>query len=196
MNTYLRGVVSLSLIGILLLTACGATEKSNIEEQHGNVTTQQTAETTPSQNVPDTPAHKESLIDPASKEPNDITSANFKPGIFIEFENYKRSFFNDDFISKLNGAFQAVVDQNESNFKEYLNNEPVELIAHNLYFSNKKELFMFYDLDLLERLNEPEQIRVGVRYAKKSIDGDVQNEAFTFFFTKNKQGEWGIENID
>jgi len=53
---------------------------------------------------------------------------------------------------------------------------------------------MFYDLDLIEKVDE--QIRVGVRFAKKSSDGSIENQGITYFFTKNKAGEWGIENID
>ncbi|MNJ03500.1 hypothetical protein D3C73_1638400 [compost metagenome] len=57
---------------------------------------------------------------------------------------------------------------------------------------------MFYDLDILEKLtiDGRERINVGVRFAKKSMDNSIHNTGLTFFFTKNKEGQWGIANID
>ncbi|WP_440114494.1 hypothetical protein [Paenibacillus sp. QZ-Y1] len=55
---------------------------------------------------------------------------------------------------------------------------------------------MFYDLDLIEKTDRPVQIRVGVRFARKSSAGNIENQGITYFFTKNEAGEWGIENID
>nr|WP_154893180.1 hypothetical protein [Paenibacillus xylanexedens] len=67
-----------------------------------------------------------------------------------------------------------------------------------LFFDEENAQFMFNDLDLLEKItiDGREQIRIGVQYAKKHEDGSVENKALTYFFTKNKEGNWLIENID
>ncbi|SDM30153.1 hypothetical protein SAMN05428961_11330 [Paenibacillus sp. OK060] len=196
MKNLSRGILSLCLIGALLLSACGKSDEtdnlSNSEEP-SNTTSQ-----TPSTSAPQsTDTHTESLIDSADKEAiKDITAADFKKGVFIDFDKYKGSFFEENIISKVSNNLESVVENNNEKFKENLNKESLESIKDSFYYRNVDDQFMFYDLDLLEKLDQPEQIRVGVRFARKSSEGSIENQGITYFFTKNKDGEWGIENID
>lgn len=189
MKNLTRCILSLCLIGALLLSACGkVNDPATSEESSNNTPTTQTPTNS-------SPADSEKLIDPAEKEVKEITEPDFKKGVFIDFDQYKKSFFDDDIISKFKGNIEAVVEQAKEEFKENLHEGSR---GETLFFSEENVQFMFYDLDLLEKLtvNGREQIRVGVQYAKKIADGTIQNQGITYFFTKNEAGEWGIENID
>lgn len=193
MKNLSRGILSLCLIGALLLSACGKSDDtdtlSNSEEP--------TNTTSPSPSTNNTPTNIESLIEPAEKEAiKDITAADFKKGVSIDFDKYKGSFFDENIISKLRNNLESVVENNKEKFKENLNKESLESIREGFYYTKESDQFMFYDLDLIEKVDQPEQIRVGVRFAKKSSDGSIENQGITYFFTKNETGEWGIENID
>ncbi|WP_063568374.1 hypothetical protein [Paenibacillus sp. O199] len=193
MKNLTHGILSLCLIGTLLLSACGksndADSLSNSEEPSNT-----TSQSAPSTN---TPSDIESLIEPGENEAiKDITTADFKEGVSIDFDKYEGSFFDKNIISKLNNNLQSVVENNKEKFKENLNKESLESIREGFYYTNESDQFMFYDLDLIEKRDQPEQIRVGVRFAKKSSDGNIENQGITYFFTKNEAGEWGIENID
>lgn len=192
MKNFSRRILSLSLIGAILLSACGKssdTDTLSYSKEPGSTTTQASSTNT-------TLSNKESLIDPAAKEISDITAADFEQGISIDFAPYKGSFFDDNIISILSNNLQSVVEQNKDKFKENLNTKSVESTGEGFYFNNEGDQFMFYDLDVLEKLDQPDQIRVGVRFARKSSDGSITNTGITYFFTSNKEGEWGIGNID
>ncbi|MFB5677055.1 hypothetical protein ACE3NQ_06350 [Paenibacillus terreus] len=191
MKNLARGILSLCLIGTLLLSACGKSDDtdtlSNSEEP--------TNTTSPAPSTNNTPTNTESLIDPVEQEAiKDITAADFKKGVFIDFDKYKGRFFDENIISKLKNNLESVVENNKEKFKENLNKESLESIREGFFYTNESDQFMFYDLDLIEKVDE--QIRVGVRFAKKSSDGSIENQGITYFFTKNETGEWGIENID
>lgn len=193
MKNLSRGILSLCLIGALLLSACVKSDDtdtlSNSEEPINT--------TSPAPSTNNTPTNVESLIEPAEKEViKDITAADFKNGVSIDFDKYKGSFFDENIISKLRKNLESVVENNKEKFKENLNKESLESIREGFYYTNESDQFMFYDLDLIEKVDQPEQIRVGVRFAKKSSDGSIEDQGITYFFTKNEAGEWGIENID
>lgn len=193
MKNLSRGILSLCLIGALLLSACGKSDDTDTLSNSEEPTN--TTSTAPSTN--NTPTNTESLIEPAEKEViKDITAADFKKGVSIDFDKYKGSFFDDNIISKLRNNLESVVENNKEKFKENLNKESLESIREGFYYTNESDQFMFYDLDLIEKVDQPEQIRVGVRFAKKSSDGSIENQGITYFFTKNEAGEWGIGNID
>lgn len=158
-----------------------------------NLTAQQAK--APSTNI--TSTNIESLIGLTEIEAiKDITAADFKKGVYINFDKYKSSFFDEKIISKLSNNLESVVENNEKKFKQNLNKKSLESIREGFYYKNTADQFMFYELDLLEKLDHPEQIRAGVRFARKSSDGSIENQGITYFFTKNEKGEWGIENID
>ncbi|KOY12708.1 hypothetical protein [Paenibacillus xylanivorans] len=187
------GILSLCLIGALLLSACGKSDENNSlnNSQKPNSTTSKA----PSTNI--TSTNIESLIGPAEIEAiKDITAADFKKGVYINFDKYKSSFFDEKIISKLSNNLESVVENNEKNFKQNLNKKSLESIREGFYYKNTADQFMFYELDLLEKLDHPGQIRAGVRFARKSSDGSIENQGITYFFTKNEKGVWGIENID
>ncbi|RAR42743.1 hypothetical protein [Paenibacillus sp. MDMC362] len=193
MKNLSRGILSLCLIGALLLSACGKSDDtdtlSNSEEP--------TNTTSPAPSTNNTPTNTESLIETAEKEAiKDITAADFKKGVSIDFDKYKGSFFDENIIPKLRKNLESVVENNKEKFEENLNKESLESIREGFYYTNESDQFMFYDLDLIEKVDQPEQIRVGVRFAKKSSDGSIENQGITYFFTKNEAGEWSIENID
>jgi|GEM_PF-4406055 len=187
------GILSLCLIGALLLPACGKADDNyslSNSEKPSNITSE-----APSTNI--TPKNIESLIEPAEiEEIKDITAAEFKKGVYIDFDKYKSSFFDEKIISKLRNNLESIVENNEEKFKRNLNNKSLESIREGFYYKNTADQFMFYELDLLEKLDHPEQISVGVRFVRKSSDGSIENQGVTYFFTKNKKDEWGIENID
>jgi hypothetical protein len=187
------GILSLCLIGALLLPACGKADDNyslSNSEKPSNITSE-----APSTNI--TPTNIESLIEPAEiEEIKDITAAEFKKGVYIDFDKYKSSFFDEKIISKLRNNLESIVENNEEKFKRNLNNKSLESIREGFYYKNTADQFMFYELDLLEKLDHPEQISVGVRFVRKSSDGSIENQGVTYFFTKNKKDEWGIENID
>ncbi|KGP81746.1 MULTISPECIES: hypothetical protein [unclassified Paenibacillus] len=187
------GILSLCLIGILLLSACGKSHDNNTlsnNEKPNNTTSQ-----VPSTNI--TPTNIERLIGLTEIEAiKDITAADFKKGVYINFDKYKSSFFDEKIISKLSNNLESVVENNEKKFKQNLNKKSLESIRERFYYKNTADQFMFYELDLLEKLDHPEQIRAGVRFARKSSYGSIENQGITYFFTKNEEGEWGIENID
>ncbi len=138
----------------------------------------------------------EILIDPAAQVFKDITETEFQQGVFIDFAPYPQSFFNEEIIAKFKGSLEAVTAQNVEDFKPFMQEDGYPREA--LFFSEPDVQYMFYNLDLLEKIkiDGRDQIRVGVRYAKKFPDGTVQNQGITYFFTQNKAGVWGIANID
>ncbi|WP_418041641.1 hypothetical protein [Paenibacillus xylanilyticus] len=125
----------------------------------------------------------------------EIGAEDFKKGVFIDFERYKKDFFNDDIISKFKGNLDGIVENDKKKFKVHLYEGSQK---ESLFFDEENAQFMFNDLDLLEKItiDGREQIRIGVRYAKKHEDRSIENKAITYFFTKNKEGHWLIENID
>ncbi|WP_336780057.1 hypothetical protein [Paenibacillus illinoisensis] len=135
------------------------------------------------------------LIDPEGLEFKEIGAEDFKKGVFIDFERYKKDFFNDDIISKFKGNLEGIVENDKKKFKVHLYEGSQK---ESLFFDEENAQFMFNDLDLLEQIsiNGREQIQFGVRYAKKHEDGSVENTAITYFFTKNKESNWLIENIN
>ncbi|MBT2290402.1 hypothetical protein J7E73_14875 [Paenibacillus albidus] len=182
MKNRARGILSLCLVGALLLSACGKSDDTDTlsnSEESSSTTSQ----------VP------EKLIGPEGKEIKEITAADFKKGVFIDFDQYKQSFFNDDIISKFKGNIEAVVKKDKEKFKENLSEDSR---GETFFFSEEDVQFMFYDLDTLEKhtINGREEIQVGVRFARKYSDGSIENQGITYFFTKNKEGKWDIENID
>ncbi|CAM2872115.1 hypothetical protein P4H27_14600 [Paenibacillus taichungensis] len=187
------GILSLCVIGALVLSTCGKADDNyslSNSEKPSNITSE-----APSTNI--TPTNIESLIEPAEiEEIKDITGAEFKKGVYINFEKYKSNFFDEKIISMLNNNLESIVENNEEKFKQNLNNKSLKSIREGFYYKNTADQFMFYELDLLEKLDHPEQISVGVRFVRKSSDGSIENQGITYFFTKNKKGEWGIENID
>ncbi|MGX1828645.1 hypothetical protein ACWIE6_10345 [Paenibacillus taichungensis] len=187
------GILSLCLIGALLLPACGKADDNYSLSNSGkpsNITSEP-----PSTNI--TRTNIESLIGPGEiEEIKDITAAEFKKGVYIDFDKYKSSFFDEKIISKLRNNLESIVENNEEKFKRNLNNKSLESIREGFYYKNTADQFMFYELDLLKKLDHPEQISVGVRFVRKSSDGSIENQGVTYFFTKNKKDEWGIENID
>ncbi|ANA81047.1 hypothetical protein C7121_01045 [Paenibacillus glucanolyticus] len=173
MKNLSRGILSLCLIGALLLSACGKSDGTGTlsnSEAPSNTTS-------PAPSTNNTPTNTESLIEPDEKEAiKDITAADFKKGVSIDFDKYKGSFFDDNIISKLRNNLESVVENNKETFEENLNKESLESIREGFYYTNEIDQFMFYDLDLIEKVDQPEQIRVGVRFAKKSSDGSVENQ--------------------
>lgn len=135
------------------------------------------------------------IIDPEGLDFKEIGAEDFKKGVFIDFERYKKDFFNDDIISKFKGNLDGIVENDKKKFKIHLYEGSQK---ESLFFDEENAQFMFNDLDLLEKItiDGREQIRIGVRYAKKHEDASVENTAITYFFTKNKEGHWLIENID
>ncbi len=206
-----RGILSICVSGAVLLSACGHTDdadRTTIREATAG-STPNTNQAPSTQEEPtnsisastDAISDSERLIDPAHKEIKDITADDFKRGVFIDFDQYKQSFFDDEIISKFKGNIEAVVENNPEKFKENLNKDSAATNKYHFYYTSVNEEgreFMFYDLDILEKINinQREQIRVGVRFAQKDPDGRVDNTGITYFFTKNPDGEWGIENID
>lgn len=186
-------ILSLCLIGALLLSACGKIDNTDTlsnNEEFSNPTSQ-----APSNN--NILTITESLIEPTEREAiKDITATDFKKGISIDFDKYKGNFFDENIISKLRKNLESVVENNKEKFKENLNKDSLESKREGFYYTKESDQFMFYDLDLIEKIDQPEQVRVGVRFAKKSSDGNIENQGITYFFTKNESGEWGIENID
>lgn len=194
MRNLTRSILSSCLIGLSLLSACGKSPADNGTVSNSEKSSNSTSQTAPST---DNPIKIESLIEPGDKDAiKEITETDFKEGVTIDFDSYKGSFFDEKIISKLNNNLQSVVENNKEKFKENLNKESLESIREGFYYTNENDQFMFYDLDLIEKRDQPEQIRVGVRFAKKSSDGNIENQGITYFFTKNEAGEWGIENID
>ncbi|MDQ0171477.1 hypothetical protein [Paenibacillus tundrae] len=206
-----HGILSICVSGAVLLSACGHTddpERTTIGEAI-NGSSPNTNQVPSTQEEPmnaiktstDAISDSEQLIDPAHKEIKGITADEFKRGVFIDFDQYKQSFFDNEIISKFTGNIEAVVENNPEKFKENLNKDSAATNKYHFYYTSESEEgreFMFYDLDILEKvnINQREQIRVGVRFAQKDPDGRVDNTGITYFFTKNQVGECGIENID
>ncbi|MCM3203159.1 hypothetical protein [Paenibacillus illinoisensis] len=97
----------------------------------------------------------------------EIGAEDFKKGVFIDFERYKKDFFNDDIISKFKGNLDGIVENDKKKFKVHLYEGSQK---ESLFFDEENAQFMFNDLDLLEKItiDGREQIRIGVRYAKKT----------------------------
>ncbi|WP_440114491.1 hypothetical protein [Paenibacillus sp. QZ-Y1] len=100
MKNLTRRILSLCLIGTLLLSACGKSDDTyndtlfNSEEPSNSM-----SQPTPSTNAP---TKIDSLIEPGESAANkDITPANFKEGVSIDFITYKDNFFDENIISKL-----------------------------------------------------------------------------------------------
>ncbi|NUU74953.1 hypothetical protein [Paenibacillus xylanilyticus] len=197
-----RGFLSVVISGVLLLSACEKSSDTYVpdssEESISDTSQTPSPSNTPVSQIPTSstsPTESEILINPKGLELKEISAANFEKGIFIDFDRYKKSFFNDDIISKFKSNIEAVVENNKEKFGKYLYEGSRK---ESIFFSEEDVQYMFYDLDLLEKIkiDGREQIRVGIQYAKKYADERIENTAITYFFTKNKEGKWRIENID
>lgn len=190
------------IAGALLASACAQDENtgaiSNAEEA-ANPTSQAPSASEVQPNSPEktnsTSAESETLIDPATLTIKDVTEADFKSGVFIDFDSFQKSFFNDDIISKLKRNLEAVVAQDQEKFAADLDEN---FSRHSVFFDKQNVQYMFYDLDTLKKvdLDGRVQIQVGVRFAVKDSEGKVENTGLTFFFVKNKEDQWKIANID
>ncbi|MGF9696227.1 hypothetical protein [Paenibacillus sp. MABNR03] len=192
-----RGLLTVVISGILLLSACEKSSEAYVptsnEESISDASQTPSTSNTPASST--SPTESEMLINPEDLELKEISAANFEKGIFIDFDRYKKSFFNDDIISKFKSNIEAVVENDKEKFGKYLYEGSRK---ESIFFSEEDVQYMFYDLDLLEKIkiDGREQIRVGIQYAKKYADERIENTAITYFFTKNKEGKWRIENID
>ncbi|MHB0862674.1 hypothetical protein ACYCS5_15865 [Paenibacillus sp. SEL3] len=130
--------------------------------------------------------------DKGNKEPN---SPKFREGVFINFDNYKKSFFNDDIIGKLSSNLDAIVKDNKIQFEKYLSEEFKKDPNHLAYFFGNGNKYMFDNLDTIEKDENSEVIRVGIVFRIKSKN-KVVNSGITYHFTKNSSGTWLIRNID
>jgi hypothetical protein len=195
MNRRYYGIFSVVMTVLLLQSACTASGGDSMNEI--NQTNHSSSKTPVSQTPTSTNVITESerLIDPEGLEFKEIGAEDFKKGVFIDFERYKKDFFNDDIISKFKGNLEGIVENDKAKFKVHLYEGSQK---ESLFFDEENAQFMFNDLDLLEKItiDDREQIRIGVQYAKKHEDGSIENTAITYFFTKNKEGKWLIENID
>lgn len=195
MNKRYCGIFSVVLALLLLQSACTPSDGESMNEI--NQTNHSNSKTPVSQTPTSTNVKTESqrLIDPEGLEFKEIGAEDFKKGVFIDFERYKKDFFNDDIISKFKGNLEGIVENDKEKFKVHLYEGSQK---ESLFFDEENAQFMFNDLDLLEKItiDGRDQIRIGVRYAKKHEDGSIENTAITYFFTKNKEGHWLIENID
>ncbi|MFK0521779.1 hypothetical protein ACINKY_06155 [Paenibacillus illinoisensis] len=195
MNKRYYVIFSVVMTVFLLQSACTASGGDSMNEI--NQTNHSSSKTPVSQTPTSTNVITESerLFDPEGLEFKEIGVEDFKKGVFIDFERYKKDFFNDDIISKLKGNLEGIVENDKAKFKVHLYEGSQK---ESLFFDEENAQFMFNDLDLLEKItiDGREQIRIGVQYAKKHEDGSVENTAITYFFTKNKEGNWLIENID
>ncbi|MEW4428420.1 hypothetical protein AB1I68_13215 [Paenibacillus pabuli] len=195
MNKRYYGIFSVVMTVFLLQSACTASVGDSMNEI--NQTNHSSSKTPVSQTPTSTNVITESerLIEPEGLEFKEIGVEDFKKGVFIDFERYKKDFFNDDIISKFKGNLEGIVENDKAKFKVHLYEGSQK---ESLFFDEENAQFMFNDLDLLEKItiDGREQIRIGVQYAKKHEDGSVENTAITYFFTKNKEGNWLIENID
>lgn len=194
MNKRYHGIFSVVLTVLLLQSACAASDG----ESMNNPNQTHTNSNTPAIQLPSAThsANEEvRLIDPEGYEFKEIGPKDFKKGVFIDFERYKKDFFNDDIISKFKGNLEGIVENDIEKFKAHLYEGSQK---ESLFFHEENVQYMFNDLDLLEKIiiDGREQIRIGVQYAKNYSDGTVENKAITYFFTENKEGEWRIENID
>ncbi|MCG7381934.1 hypothetical protein [Paenibacillus sp. ACRRY] len=194
MNKRYYDIFSVVLTVLLLQSACAASDG----ESMNNPSHTHTNSNTPAIQIPAAThaANKEErLIDPEGYEFKEIGAEDFKKGVFIDFERYKKNFFNDDIISKFKGNLEGIVENDIEKFKIHLYEGSQK---ESLFFHEENVQYMFNDLDLLEKIiiDGREQIRIGVQYAKNYSDGTVENKAITYFFTENKEGEWRIENID
>ena len=197
LNTFTRRVLAVGIVGLMLVTACGqeaSTDTSSTNPEASKPANQPPSDPHTQQDTSNDPA-PEQLIDPSTKEFKEITETEFKPEVSIDFEAYKKSFFDEEIITKLKETLEAVIAQDKEKFQAHLQSG---YNLDSLFFDDKDAQYMFYDLDILEKLtiDGRERIHVGVRYAKKSSDGFIYNTGNTVFFTKNKEGQWGIANID
>lgn len=225
MNSILR-IISMSLVSAILLAGCRASneasnpvreptpeqtadnasvpmhtpassaissEEAGPQEGSSKAEGSQEESSTEEGSTEDRP--KEVLVQAIDKEMPEVTADHFQEGVYIDFDSYKRSFFDDEIIMKLSNSLHAVVEQDEEQFQRYLKESST---GHGYFFGDSvhEDQFMFNDIDLLEKLEQPEQIRVGVWFARKSADGTVVNTGITYFFMMNKEGDWEIANID
>lgn len=199
LNTLPRRLLIVGLISTLLLSSCGnkkTTNHSINEKKSTDVTSQSVDTPITQQNSPKDP-EPEWLIDP-TREFEDITEADFKPEVAIDFEQYKEGFFNDEIIIKINETLKAIVAQDKEKFLKHLHEDYAKYAQNSSLFAEENAQYMFYDLGTLEKytIDNLERINVGVQLAKKSSDNSIDNTMIMFTFNKNKEDQWGIANID
>lgn len=190
-------ILIVCIFGSLLISGCSiekalntsepSTPKNQVKILDGN----KEQSSSPKSNEPESQV----LLDNSTKEFREITKTNFKPQVAVNLEQYKESFFNDEIINMLNSTLKAVIDQDKENFNKYIH-QPNTLDT--LFFSEEKNQYMFYEVEFIQKLIIDDRVRINVliRYAEKSSDNVIRNTSTMFTFTKNKEGQWGIANID
>lgn len=197
MNASACRLLIVCIFGSLLVSGCSTEKALNTSEP--NTQKNQVNILDKNKEQPTSPKSKEPesqvLLDNSTKESREITKNNFKPQVAVNLEQYKESFFNDEIINMLNSTLKAVVDQDKENFNKYIY-QPNTLDS--LFFSEEKNKYMFYDVEFIQKLIIDDRVRINVliRYAEKSSDNTISNTNIMFTFTKNKEGQWGIANID
>lgn len=197
MNTSTCRLLIVCIFGCLLISGC-STEKALItpetSTQKNQVKILDKNKEQPS-SPKSTEPESQVLVDNTTKESREITTTNFKPQVSVNLEQYKESFFNDEIINMLNSTLEAVIDQDKEKFNKYIHQGNS---LDSLFFSEEKNKYMFYDVEFIQKLIIDDRVRINVliRYAEKSSDNVISNTNIMFTFTKNKEGQWGIANID
>lgn len=193
MNTFSRKTLILSLVGTLLLSACGHSDSSL---QSADDRKDPPAAESPVSALAD-PAQAEADADSTANEnTEEIGESDFEPGVFIDFDAREESFLNEEIISKMKTNLKAIADRDRERFKEILQDDPAQNRELSYFFGAGDKQFMFYDLDLVEQQEDLGQIRIGVLFARKQADDSIVNQGITYFFMQNETNEWEIVNID
>lgn len=196
-----RKLLAVGLVCTLLLSACNKVENTPNPKNNStpsNQTSESLSTTYTQQCLSQSPDYEsEWLIDP-TREFEDITEADFKPEVTIDFEQYKEGFFDDEIITKINETLEAIVLQDKEKFLKHLHKDYAEYAQDSFFFTEVNTQYMFYDLGTLEKytIDNLERIIVGVQLAKKSSDNSIDNTMIMFTFNKNKEDQWSIANID
>lgn len=197
MNTSTCRLLIVCIFGSLLISGCSTEKALNTPETSSPKNQVKILDKNKEQ--PSSPKSTEPesqvLVDNTTKESREITTTNFKPQVSVNLEQYKESFFNDEIINMLNSTLEAVIDQDKEKFNKYIHQGNS---LDSLFFSEEKNKYMFYDVEFIQKLIIDDRVRINVliRYAEKSSDNVISNTNIMFTFTKNKEGQWGIANID
>jgi len=144
-----HGIFSVVLTVLLLQTACATSDgelMNDINQRHYPSSKTPVSQTPASTNAT---TELERLIDPEGLEFKEIEAEDFKKGVFIDFERYKKDFFNDDIITKFKGNLEGIVENNKEKFNVHLYEGSRKKA---LFFDEENVQFMFYDLDLLDKI--------------------------------------------
>ncbi|MGG4129593.1 hypothetical protein ABEW19_15035 [Paenibacillus illinoisensis] len=190
-----KGVISIiAVLAIAVTSGCGQETMSNNENQkevsNGSGTTQEATDTKIT-SINKIGSKTFLFKEEFSQEKTD--HSNFKEGVSIDLSEYVKDFFTQDIADKVQLNMNAIVQHDETKFKENMLNE--DSIKFNMpWFNDNYKEGMKYEFNELNEITYDEdakRIQVIVTFYRNIKDEQIEQGVMTYSLLEDKKsGTW------